>query len=313
MRRLDRLEPPDVEAVLALAAAAEANDGVEALGERTLLDVAGGGTPATHLLLRPPGHATPSHRRAAPLLGYATVRDRSGELVVEPRHRRRGLGRLLLRAVRDAGGAAVWAHGRLPGAEALADAEGWRAERELWRMERSLEPGSDPPAVDPPHLDGLVVRPFVVGQDEDAWLRVNARAFAHHPEQGRMTLADLVAREGEPWFDAGDLLLAEQDGRLVASAWLKVQPGADTGELYVLGVDPDAQGQGLGRHLTACALARLAGRGLRRAALYVSATDTPAVRTYRRAGFTRTRVDVQYAAPQGPGSPRSPGSGSISP
>ena len=35
------------------------------------------------------------------------------------------------------------------------------------------------------------VLPFRPGRDEEAWLRVNARAFDWHPEQGRMTRADL--------------------------------------------------------------------------------------------------------------------------
>ncbi|MBX9244750.1 mycothiol synthase, partial [Actinotalea ferrariae] len=195
----------------------------------------------------------------------------------------------LLAAVREDGGPAVWAHGDLPGAQALAARAGMGVVRELWQMAVALPAGDEvlPPA-------GVVVRPFVVGQDEDAWLRVNARAFAHHPEQGRMTRADLEAREAEPWFDPDALLLAEREGAVVASVWMKVEPGGDTGELYVLGVDPDAQGQGLGRLLTARTLTDLSARGLRRAVLYVSAADEAAVRTYRRAGFETVRSDVQY-------------------
>jgi len=138
------------------------------------------------------------------------------------------------------------------------------------------------------------VRPFVVGQDDDAWLAMNARAFAEHPEQGRMTAADLSARQHEPWFRADDLLLAEHDGRLLAFAWMKVESGDDTGELYALGVDPAAQGSGLGRYLTARILDHLAARGLRRVLLYTEATNAAAVRTYTAAGFRRSRTDVQY-------------------
>ncbi len=292
----EELGPDDAAAVRALAAAAEQHDGVEALGEQTLLDLRGE-APVRHLLLVPPGHAAPSHGRAAPLLGYAAVRHdadggsvTSAELVVDPGHRRRGLGAALLEAVRADGDPAVWAHGDLPGARALARRAGMRVVRELWQMSVPLPAAGGDPT--PP--DGVVVRPFVVGADEDAWLRVNARAFAHHPEQGRMTRADLEAREAEPWFDPADLLLAEREGRVVASVWMKVEPGSDEGELYVLGVDPDAQGQGLGRMLTARTLAHLSARGLRRAVLYVAADDEAAVRTYRRAGFTTARADVQY-------------------
>lgn len=177
---------------------------------------------------------------------------------------------------------------------------------------------------------GVRVRTFVVGADEEAWLRVNARAFADHPEQGRLTLEDLRARQREPWFDPDGFLLAVTDtavtaaavtadtavttgaadtdtdtepavghprddaAGLLAYAWTKVEPGSIEGELYVLGVDPDAQGRGLGRLLTAMTLDLLAARGLHRAVLYTEATNHAAVRTYTSAGFTVARSDVQY-------------------
>jgi len=99
---------------------------------------------------------------------------------------------------------------------------------------------------------------------------------------------------GRAWFDADDLLLAEQGGALVGSVWLKVEPGSDEGEIYVLAVAPDAQGRGLGRALTAVALDRMAARGLRRAVLFTEADNHAAVRTYTAAGFTPDRVDAQY-------------------
>jgi mycothiol synthase len=62
----------------------------------------------------------------------------------------------------------------------------------------------------------------------------------------------------------------------------------------VVGVPPDAQGLGLGTALTRLGLDHLADAGLRTAILYTEADNTPAIRTYTRAGFERSAVDVMF-------------------
>lgn len=284
------LDPTTADAVRSLAAAARRHDGVEALGEQTLLWLTPG-SPVAHVVADDEGD----------VLGYAQVdlagpahAPASAELVVRPDARRQGVGAALLdrvgRVATDTRpGAVVWAHGDLAAARALAASAGLTVRRELLRMAAPLDDVAPPPV-----RDDVAVRPFVVGRDEDAWVALNARAFADHPEQGRLTRADVEAREREPWFRAGDLLLAERSGRLVASAWTKIEPGATTGELYALAVDPDEQGTGLGRLLTAHVLAHLAGRGVQEADLFVEGDNRAALATYERAGFRTVRVDVQY-------------------
>ncbi len=280
------LDPGTAAAVRALAAGAAAVDGVAPLGEQALLDLTDAGAPVRHLV-------------APDAYAWLDLRGRpTAELVVAPDARREGRGRTLLAAVRaasvDATGELplVWAHGNLPAARALARSARLTVRRELWQLTRDLEPGDLPPV--PPAPKGVAIREFVPGSDDEAWLALNARAFAHHPEQGRMTAVDLTSRQAEPWFRADDLLLAERDGHLLAFVWLKVEAGDEAGELYVLGVDPTAQGMGLGRLLTALTLRHLAARGLRHVLLYTEADNTVAVRTYTSAGFVRSRVDVQY-------------------
>ena len=167
----------------------------------------------------------------------------------------------------------------------------------------SLPDDGSLPGVDLP--DGFRSRQFIVGQDEDAWLRVNARAFADHAEQGGMTRHDLDLRIAEPWFDASGFILIE-DTRgavptLAASHWTKILPAADPavsptqGEVYVVGVDPAYQGLGLGRAVTVLGLAHLRERGVTEAMLYVEADNVAAVATYSRLGFTRFAVDVMYS------------------
>ena len=69
---------------------------------------------------------------------------------------------------------------------------------------------------------------------------------------------------------------------------------------YVVGVDPAAQGRGLGRVLTTLGLAHLQRRlgHLPDPAvlLYVESDNVVAVRTYQGLGFTVARLDTAYVA-----------------
>lgn len=185
----------------------------------------------------------------------------------------------------------MWAHGGKSAARHLAQVLGLSMFRELRQLRRPLEPLDIPEPVLP---DGVTVRSFVPGQDNAAWLAVNAAAFAHHPEQGGLTQRDLDDRVAEPWFDPKGFFLAERDGRLVGFHWTKVHAEEQLGEVYVVGISPEAQGGGLGKALTAIGLRHLAGRGLPTAMLYVDADNTAAVTVYERLGFVTHEVDLMY-------------------
>jgi mycothiol synthase len=243
------------------------------------------------------------------LAGYARLElgddEAEAELVVAPDRRRRGVASALLTRLEELAGPRplrFWAHGDLPGSTELARSRGYERVRVLLQMRRDLA-GVDP---DPrPVLpEGVRVQPFRPGRDEAAWLAVNARAFAEHPEQGRWSAEDLRLREEEGWFDPAGFLLAWQGdpdggGRLLGSHWTKVHPAGDVGpepvgEVYVLGIDPAAQGMRLGRALTDLGLAHLRGRGLAEVLLYVEEENGTAVGLYERSGFRRFSIDVSW-------------------
>ncbi|MFF8959316.1 mycothiol synthase [Streptomyces sp. NPDC014894] len=277
-------------AVLDLLAEAAENDGTQAVSEQGRLRLRGGRRDGVrHLLLTVDGQ----------LAGYAQLEDvdpveaPAAELVVHPSQRGRGHGRALGNALLAASGKRlrVWAHGGRSAARHLAQVLGLTLFRELRQLRRPLQPLDIAEPVLPP---GVTVRAFVPGQDDAAWLAVNAAAFAHHPEQGSLTQRDLDDRKAEEWFDPEGFFLAERDGEIIGFHWTKTHAAERLGEVYVVGIRPDAQGGGLGKALTATGLRHLAARGLPTAMLYVDADNTAAVTVYERLGFTTHEVDLMY-------------------
>jgi mycothiol synthase len=225
-------------------------------------------------------------------VGFALLRGKDLDLAVAPASRGRGVGGALARAAMEAAPAGVtaWSHADHPAAAALAAELGLSATRRLWVMSRDAGP------VEVPEVEGVTIRGYR-DSDADEVLRVNAEAFAHHPEQGSMDAANLAERMGEPWFDPAGLLVADTgtpEHRLLAFHWTK-QHDSTLGEVYVVAVDPAAQGRGLGKAVTAAGLAHLASLGVRRIILYVESDNAAAIATYSKLGFEHTSTHVQYA------------------
>ncbi|MCX4533710.1 mycothiol synthase [Streptomyces sp. NBC_00841] len=294
IQTLDELSPDQAGAVLDLLGEATRADGRPAVSEQGRLQLRGGPREGVrHLLLTSTGT----------LVGYAQLEDTdpveapAAELVVHPAYRGQGHGRALGAALLAATGKRlrVWAHGGKSAARHLAQVLGLSLFRELRQLRRPLSPLDIPEPVLPP---GVTVRTFVPGQDDAAWLAVNSAAFAHHPEQGSLTQRDLDDRKGEPWFDPKGFFLAERETEggteLVGFHWTKVHAEEQLGEVYVVGIRPDAQGGGLGKALTAIGLRHLAAEGLPTAMLYVDADNPAALTVYERMGFATHEVDLMY-------------------
>jgi len=284
--RTAQLTPDQQAAVLTLVAAARDVDGVAPMSEQSLLAVRGrSGRGVEHILAYADEELT----------GYLQLDDDSAELVVGPAHRRHGVGSDLLAQV--PAGTRVWAHGDLEASQSFARERGMEVVRELFVLGRRFDEAG---ALDPVRLpDGLVARAFRPGEDEDEWLRVNAAAFAHHPEQGRMTRADLDARMAEDWFDPAGLILVvpEADRATVAASHWTKRHSSTLGEVYVVAVDPAYQGKGLGRPVTLLGLEYLRDEGVEDVILYVDGDNTAALKVYRGLGFTTRSVDRMFARP----------------
>jgi mycothiol synthase len=325
---LRRLHDSDVTEVGLLVEQVTEADGIRPLSEHVMLHLRhGGDVDVRHVLARSEGR----------LVGYAhlDVTDKvagpSAELAVTPGARRRGVGHELvahLLTESPDGRLRLWAHGEQSGAAPLAASLGLRRTRTLWQMRRSLYAALP----EPRWPNGVRLRSFLPGLDDDEFVALNARAFVALPDQGSWTITDLHLRMAEPWFDPAGFLVAEEDSpdgsgpRMVGFHWTKVH-GADAhhaghthdhahthdgeeahehapdvahghepiGEVYVVAVDPEQHGRGLGRALTLAGLQHLRSRGLPDAMLYVDAVNTSAIALYESLGFTRWDVDVEFS------------------
>lgn len=293
---VSQLETQHMEQLPRLLDAATRCDGHEPLGEHKFLRLQHGDDLALAILAFEDGE----------LAGYAhtityreaDARRASCELVVDPPLRRRGIGRTLLShamMTAHAKGARqldLWAYNDTDASQRMAGQFGFTPARRLLHLHRHMRSVPAPQVV-----PGATLRPVRPGTDDEAWLALNNRIFADHPENGRWTPADLQARIAQPWFRPDDVLMLEMEGALVGFCWLKVEERSQEGrigEIYVIGTAPEYQGRGLGRFLLASALERLRTRDATAAAIYVDQSNEAAVGLYDAYGFHYHHVDVCY-------------------
>jgi mycothiol synthase len=295
MRVVEIARPPDT-ALRTLASALvddiEHATGVPALSDHLRLDLNGAGDS---------GPLVVACRDAGRLIGFAQVSGANDtgvlEVVVDPSIDdlvtvRDDLAETAVDAQRRTGGDPIvwWLDDPTDHDHAVAEQLGLAPTRELFEMRRALPH---------PHRAEIATRDFVPGDDDEAWLRVNNRAFAEHGEQGGWTIDTLRLRQAEPWFDPAGFRIHEVDGAVLGFCWTKLHTDVDPviGEIYVIAVDPSAHGRGLGKQLTLAGLDSIADRGVTVANLYVDAGNTAAVSLYERLGFHVHRRRLAFGAP----------------
>jgi mycothiol synthase len=300
LQHLNHLSKSQQESVLALIKAAHDFDGTPAIAEHVLLHLRHGGDKSdSHLVIEENKEVIAyAHLDTTDLVAGPSV-----EAVVHPQHRGKGLGALLLKeAIKICGDRTrIWSHGDLPAAKAIAAS--LKLER-LWSnllMSKSL--GEIQPVT-----SKYPIRIFIPGLDNQAFLTLNNNVFANYPDQGGWGEDDLKVRLNESWFDDKGFFVAENKGELIGFCWTKIH-GAHThshtggdddhghealGEIYVLAVNPDYKGQGVGRNLTITGLNYLKYQGLINVMLYVGVENKPAFKLYKSLGFNEFGSDVMY-------------------
>jgi mycothiol synthase len=296
LRWTDRLDTDAAQQVRELLDRAATADSVAPVSEQAVLSLTSGDSTARHAVTV----------RDDVIVGYANLVPAHGEhpamaeVAVDPPARGHGIGTELVSAALTEGGSGtrIWAHGDRPAAKAVAARLDLLTARELWQMRRVLATPELPDLAVPKEI---VLRTYAGPADDAELLRVNNAAFAWHPEQGGWTERDIEVRRDEAWFDPKGLFIATDatdPSRILGFHWTKVHydETPPVGEVYIVGIDPSAQGRGLGRLLTLAGLRYLRERELAEVLLYTEADNTAAVHTYTRLGFAPAHIDMAYAA-----------------
>jgi len=300
LQHLNHLSKSQQESVLALIKAAHDFDGTPAIAEHVLLHLRHGGDKSdSHLVIEENQEVIAyAHLDTTDLVAGPSV-----EAVVHPQHRGKGLGALILKkAIKICGDRTrIWSHGDLPAAKAIA------ASLNLERLWSNLLMSKTLGEIQPV-TSKYSIRTFIPSLDNQAFLDLNNKVFADYPDQGGWSEDDLKVRVNESWFDDKGFFVAEDKGELIGFCWTKIH-GAHThshnggdddhghealGEIYVLAVNPDYKGQGIGRDLTITGLNYLKYQGLNNVMLYVGVENKPALNLYKSLGFNEFGSDVMY-------------------
>ena len=292
-----QMRDEDIALARELVSDAERADGHRPMSDHLWLDLAEGGRPGfAGLLAWEPQHEHP--------VAYCQVSRGPStwaiELVVHPHHRydMAEIGPEMIEAamgaiVSEGGGRTHWwVFEPTPTHYEIAAKCGFRPERRLLQLRCDLP--LDPDRIK--NIPRLETRDFVPGTDDEKWLVVNNAAFATHPEQGAWDLEILRSRMKQDWFDPRGFRVLEDNGKMIGFCWTKIHTDTSPvmGEIYVIGVSPEAAGKGLGSALTVDGLASIHQRGVSTGMLYVDADNAPAMRMYERLGFKVHRTDVAF-------------------
>jgi len=300
LQHLNNLSKSQQESVLSLIKAAHDFDGTPAIAEHVLLHLRHGGDKSdSHLVIEENKEVIAyAHLDTTDLVAGPSV-----EAVVHPQHRGKGLGALILKeAIKICGDKTrIWSHGDLPAAKAIA------ASLNLERLWSNLLMSKTLGEIQPV-TSKYPIRTFIPSLDNQAFLALNNNVFANYPDQGGWSEDDLKVRVNESWFDDKGFFVAEDKGELIGFCWTKIH-GAHThshtgsdddhghealGEIYVLAVNPDYKGQGIGRDITITGLNYLKYQGLNNVMLYVGVENKPAFNLYKSLGFNEFGSDVMY-------------------
>jgi len=136
--------------------------------------------------------------------------------------------------------------------------------------------------------------------EEEILTHIQNRSFMDTWGYNPSTNEEIIYRTRLPHRSPGDIILAYDKDKTIGYCWTRVFKGegnseADAvGRIYMLGVDPDHRGKGVGSAVLAGGISLLRQRGVDIAKLTVDSENGAALALYRAAGFELSKASLWY-------------------
>lgn len=258
-----------------------------------------------------PNHSSESNlfiaERAGEIVGCADVRPELniGRVVLRwllhPKHRRRGLvAKLVDRAIcrtRELGIMTIHVNISQDSlmAKQLITKMGFTFIRRFLELRLDLSETQLPEIskIDPRY------RPLQPGEGERL-TQLQNHSFTSSWGYNANTVEEIIYRISLPNCSPEDIILAFDSDKPIGYCWTRINfwknkaPGEGTGRIYMLGMDPDYRGGGLGRQLLLVGLSYLKSKGLRVVELTVDGENKVACALYKSVGFKLWTSSLWY-------------------
>lgn len=138
---------------------------------------------------------------------------------------------------------------------------------------------------------------------ERNFTRLQNRCFADAWEYNPNTTEEIVYALTRSHCSPADIILVCEGDKPIGYCWTRTKCGAtptnngEKGRIYMLGVDPDYQGKGIGRNALLAGLTYLKNNGIQTVELEVASQNKAALALYRSTGFTEWAKSYYYEKP----------------
>jgi len=141
---------------------------------------------------------------------------------------------------------------------------------------------------------------FLRGGEEEKLMNIQNRSFANTWGYNPNTLEEVIYRSSLPNCSPEDVILACEADNPIGYCWTRRIFGkndtksSDKGRIYMLGVDPNYRGRGVGKKVLMAGLSYLKSKGIKSVELTVDSENKVACSLYRLTGFDVLGCSLWY-------------------